>query len=77
MTVSAGVTIATTVMTVKVKQLGLAAYIKMSGAKLVRVEDRFFVIETDVPLEEWRLRYNDSCCMRHDSLVCEMRNFLR
>ena len=66
-----------TATTVRVRQLGLAAYIKMSEAKLVRIDERFFVFETDVSLDEWRVRYHNSCCMKHDSLVCEMRNFLK
>jgi len=68
---------AASAVTVRVRQLGLAAYIKMHGARLVVVEDRFFVMETDLPLDEWRLRYNNSCCVKHDAMVCELRNFLK
>lgn len=62
---------------VRVKHLGLAAYIKMEGCKLVEVEDRHFVFETDISLEGWRVKYNNSCCMKHDAIVCELRHFLR
>lgn len=63
--------------TLEVKQLGLAAFIRMNGAPLMEVKDRLFIFHTDVPLEEWSIRYNNSCCMRHDSLVCELRHHLQ
>ena len=63
--------------TIRVKQLGLAAYIKMEGATLVGIQDREFVFESHTTLEDWRLKYNNSCCMHHDSLVCELRHHLK
>lgn len=63
-------------MLIHVSQLGLAAYIKMKGAQLVEVRDRKFVMETDKSLEQWRTEYANSESMRHDSLVCELRQFL-
>lgn len=63
--------------TIRVKQLGLAAYIKMNGAVLLRVEDRHFVFETSATLDSWRVQYNNSCCMTHDSMVCELRQHIQ
>lgn len=60
-----------------VKHLGLAAFIRMNEACLVEVQDRVFIFDTNITLEEWRVRYNNSCCMRHDSLVCELRHHLK
>jgi hypothetical protein len=60
-----------------VKQLGLAAYIKMHGHHLMAIEDRCFVFDAPGTLEEWRLKYNNSSESRHDSLVCELRFHLR
>lgn len=62
---------------IQVKQLGLAAYIRMNGAELVEVKNREFFLETPLTLDEWRLKYSNSCCMKHDALVCELRNFLK
>lgn len=62
---------------VTVKHLGLAAYMKMQGATLVSVANRQFIFDTTQTVAEWRVAYNNSCCMRHDSLVCEMRHFLK
>lgn len=62
---------------IQVKQLGLAAYIKMNGVPLVGVEDRIFIFDSDLTLEEWRVKYDNSCCMEHDTLVCELRHFLK
>lgn len=61
----------------RVRQLGLAAFVRMGGAVLLRVEGREFVFESPVALNEWRIDYNNSCCMKHDTLVCEMRHFLK
>lgn len=65
-----------TAIEIKVKGLGLAAYIKMKGATLLRMEDRYFIFESHTSLEAWRVQYSNSCCHTHDALVCEMRNFL-
>lgn len=62
---------------IEVNQLGLAAYIKMKGVPLVKVEGRTFVFESEKPVGVWRVEYNNSCCMRHDVLVCELRHHLK
>ena len=63
---------------VHVKQLGLAAYMKMKGCNLLRVnEGKAFVFESEKSFSEWRIEYTNSCCSRHDAEVCELRNFLR
>lgn len=62
---------------IKVRQLGLAAYIKLSGAELAGVEDRTFLFRSIKSESEWRVEYNNSCCMRHDALVCELRHHLK
>lgn len=64
-------------LTIEVGHLGLAAYIKMHGQKLLRVDERKFVFESPRPLSEWRVDYNNSCCMKHDTLVCELRHHLK
>lgn len=64
-------------MKIAVNQLGLAAYIKMNGATLESVEGKTFLFESEKSVGEWRVAYNNSCCMRHDALVCELRFFLK
>lgn len=59
---------------VEIRHLGLAAYLKMKDAHLVRVEGKSFFFESDRSLKDWRVDYNNSCCMKHDSLVCELRH---
>lgn len=63
--------------TINVKHLGLAAYIKMKGVSLLRVEGREFVFDSPKTVQEWRVDYNNSCCMKHDALVCELRHHLQ
>lgn len=60
-----------------VKQLGLAAYVHINGGVLLRVDSSGFIFQSSSTLEEWRVRYNNSCCMKHDSMVCELRHFLK
>lgn len=63
---------------IKVKPLGLAAYVKMHGAQLLEVtSDKFFVFDTDKTLDQWKTEYTNSCCARHDAYVCEMRYHLK
>lgn len=62
---------------ISVRELGLAAFIKVNGARLLGVTNRLFQLETDKSLTEWRLLYNNSCCMKHDAVVCELRHFLK
>ena len=62
---------------VRIKQLGLAAYVKMQGEHLLKVDGREFIFDSVVSAEEWRVKYNNSCCMKHDSIVCELRHFLK
>ena len=62
---------------IEVTHLGLAAFIKMHDVTLLRVEGRVFVFESDRSVRDWRISYNNSCCMRHDSVVCELRLHLK
>ena len=63
-------------MQIAIKQLGLAAYIKMQGGQLVKVENRQFFFESEKSEAQWRVEYNNSCCMKHDTTLCELRRFL-
>lgn len=62
---------------IAVNHLGLAAFIKMNGAELVRVEGKTFLFRSEKTVREWRVSYNNSCCMKHDTMVCELRHFLK
>lgn len=65
-------------MLIKVKPLGLAAYIKMNGCALIEVTaDKSFVFESQKTEVEWKNQYTNSCCMRHDQHVCAMRHYLK
>ena len=60
----------------KTNELGLAAYVKMKGIKLLRVEERTFVFETEKSVDEMRVDYTNSDCYRHDNEVCNLRKFI-
>ena len=63
--------------TIQINQLGLAAYVKMHGDPLVKVENKTFFFESEKSAAQWRQEYMNSESMRHDSLVCEMRVFMK
>ncbi len=62
---------------IQVTQLGLAAYIRMNGSTLVKVENRVFHFASTKTTAEWRTEYSNSESMRHDSFVCDLREFLK
>lgn len=64
-------------MQISTPHLGLAAYIKMKGDPLLRVEGKVFFFESARSVQEWRTEYSNTDCMRHDSLVCDLRNFMK
>jgi len=60
-----------------IKGIGLAAYIKMQGEKLVDVQDKRFVFESDKTEQEYQIEYLSSCCSYHDAEVCNLRKLLK
>ncbi len=62
---------------IQIPQLGLAAYVRMKGDKLLKVENKVFYFESEKTTAEWRAEYANSESMRHDALVCDLRQFLR
>lgn len=62
---------------VAITHLGLAAYLKMKGVELAKVEAKTFIFVSDRSLNDWRVEYNNSCCMLHDTMVCELRHFIK
>lgn len=53
----------------RIKNLGLAAYLKMKGEPLLRIEDKGFIFETSKTESEWRIEYSNSESSAHDSEV--------
>jgi hypothetical protein len=70
-------------MEVRVKRLGLAAYIKMNGAEFKGHEadpktgKGEFVFESDKTARKWEIEYSNSCCNQHDSEVMSLRKLMR
>ena len=65
-------------MTLEIDNLGLAAYMKMNGSKLIRVEGKKFVFEERdmITEDEWRIKYFNSCCFRHDTELMMLRKLV-
>lgn len=61
---------------IEVPDLGLAAFMKMNNAILVKSEkiDMFnFLCSDGEDISNWELQYANSCCKRHDWEVRELR----
>jgi hypothetical protein len=63
-------------MIIQVNKLGLAAFIKLKGATLLKYENRYFFFETLKGLSEWDVEYANSCCSKHDSELMNLRRFI-
>ena len=60
------------------KNLGLAAYIRMHGEPLIEItQNREFIFNSWKPLEAWSIEYANSECSRHDNTLCELRRLLK
>lgn len=62
---------------IEVKELHLAAYMKVNGGEFVKFENRRFVFKTDKSESEWRVLHSNSCCRRVDLELIELRKFLK
>ncbi len=65
----------------KVNKLGLAAYMKAVGCKLVDYikEDRVFTLESidNKKEKDWEIEYINSLCYKHDIEVINLKKFFR
>lgn len=64
---------------VETRNLGLAAYIKMHGEKLIDFvgPNRVFVFESAKPLSEWNVEYLNSESHKHDSELMNLRKLFQ
>ena len=63
--------------TKEIRELHLAAYMKVEGAEFMGYENRKFVFKTDKPESEWRVLHSNSCCRRVDLELIELRKFIK
>ena len=63
---------------IETKDLGLAAFIKLRGFKLVSCESRVFRLESEEAITKMELEvaYSNSCCRQHDANVMSLRQML-
>lgn len=61
----------------EIRKLGLAAYIKMKGGKLIEYKNSRFVFESDRTESDWEVEYLNSCCHRHDTELINLRKLIR
>jgi hypothetical protein len=64
-------------MRVEIKQLGLAAYVKINGGKIVGFQNGKFIMDTDKSEQEWEIQYMNSESFKHDSEVMYLRKLMR
>lgn len=63
----------------EVKDIALAAYMKMNGCKVDEFNgSSFSMTDTgDKSVEDWSLAYTNSCCCTHDNQLLQLRNMVR
>lgn len=64
-------------MRVEIKQLGLAAYVKINGGRILGYQDGKFIMDTDKSEQEWEIEYMNSESFKHDSEVMYLRKLMR
>ena len=64
-------------MKVEINQLGLAAYVKINGGKIMGFQNGKFIMDTDKPEQEWEIQYMNSESFKHDSEVMYLRKLMR
>jgi hypothetical protein len=64
-------------MIISVKEVGLAAFIKIKGGKLLsfKSQESEYVFETDKDSNDWRVEYYNSESYQHDKEVMSLRMF--
>ena len=60
---------------VLIKNIGLAAYIKMNKCMLIDVVDGRFKFETHMSVVEWKLRYSNSICLKRDQALQDLLSY--
>lgn len=63
---------------VETTNIGLAAFMKMSGSILVKTDNKVFTFlgENGETIRDWDIKYANSCCRRHDSEVMYLKKLL-
>lgn len=64
-------------LTIQVKNIGLAAYMRGQGVTFLGVVDRQFRFESGRPISQWRLAYLNSAEYRADAQVLALKALLR
>lgn len=64
-------------MQVTVRELGLAAYLRVSGCRFLGYVDDHFVFESERDRENWEVEYLNSLCYRHDSEIMTLRKLMK
>lgn len=63
----------------EIKDIGLAAYMKMNGFKVLGYDGQTFQMEGDSykSFDDWSLEYTNSCCCTHDNQLLQLRDMVR
>ena len=63
----------------EIKEIGLAAYMKMSGCEFIDYDGSKFKLKdsSEKSLDDWSLEYTNSCCCVHDNQLLQLRNMVR
>ena len=62
---------------IRIRQLGLAAYLLIRGEEFIGHEDGHFIFKSVQGEREWDLEYFNTCCQKHDNAVMSLRKFIQ
>lgn len=60
---------------IKIKNIGLAAYIKLKGCPLIQYRNDRFYFETNLSSIEWKLQYSNSICLKREQALHDLRSY--
>lgn len=63
-------------MKIKIRNLHLAAFVKINGAQLLGTDDGQFVFESSKTVAQWRMEHLNSCCRQVDRELLDLRRLL-
>lgn len=64
-------------MQVTVRELGLAAYLRVCDCQYLGYIDSNFIFESEKDRDSWEVEYLNSLCYRHDSEIMTLRKLMK
>lgn len=63
-------------MEIKIKEMGLAGYLRIKNIKFLGYINDMFCFESDITADEWNIEYMNTKCFTHDREIMSLRNLV-